>query len=85
MAENPFDKVDRDDRAQVVSAQEKMIKEQWVAAMETKIVGEALGDCYRSEGVNHYENCRHIAERYLDMLRNSRVKGWMAAERNYDP
>ncbi len=27
-----------------------------------------LAQCYREEGVNHYENCRDIAEEYYKTL-----------------
>ena len=31
--------------------------------MEQRLVRDELAKCYKSEGVNHYVNCRHLAER----------------------
>ncbi|ORX37966.1 hypothetical protein BD324DRAFT_563277, partial [Kockovaella imperatae] len=52
---------------------EKFIREVWVRTMEVRIVGEELAKCYRHEGVNHKQNCAELADRYLKMLRKSRV------------
>ena len=41
--------------------------------METRIVRETLDDCYRGEGVNAAENCKHLAERYINMLQENKV------------
>ena len=42
--------------------------------MEARIVRENLSTCQKVEGVNHYERCRHLAERYADMLKENRVR-----------
>ncbi|KAF8525828.1 hypothetical protein BU17DRAFT_40975, partial [Hysterangium stoloniferum] len=52
---------------------ENIIREQWIKAMELRIVQEQLAVCHKSEGVNHYENCKEWSDRYLSMLGNSRV------------
>jgi hypothetical protein len=26
-------------------------------------------ECYRKEGVNHYENCRDVAEKYYNLVK----------------
>ncbi|KAI0050459.1 hypothetical protein FA95DRAFT_1603475 [Auriscalpium vulgare] len=59
-----------------VAAREAHMRESWVRAMEARIVQEQLQTCYRVEGVNHYENCREISEKYLTMLRENRVTGY---------
>lgn len=41
--------------------------------MEARIVRENLEKCYRVEGVNHLENCRHLADRYVEMLKENKV------------
>ncbi len=43
-------------------------------AMELRLVGDELGKCHKAEGVNHYENCRWLSEKYLAMLRHNRVR-----------
>jgi len=42
--------------------------------MEARIVRENLSKCQKIEGVNHYERCKDLAERYTDMLKDSRVR-----------
>jgi hypothetical protein len=42
--------------------------------MEARIVRENLSKCHKIEGVNHYEKCKDLAERYADMLRENRVR-----------
>jgi hypothetical protein len=41
--------------------------------MEVRIVAENLKKCHRIEGVNHYEKCRDIAEKYREMLKDHKV------------
>jgi len=52
------------------------IRESWVKAMETRLVREELEKCHQGEGVNHYENCRWLSEKYLSMMKENRVKGY---------
>lgn len=42
--------------------------------MEARLVREELDKCQQGEGVNHYENCRWLADKYATMLRESRVR-----------
>ena len=42
--------------------------------MEARIVRESLSKCQKVEGVNHYEGCKDLAERYTDMLRENKVR-----------
>lgn len=59
--------------AEVLAARENKIRESWIKVMETRLVRDELAKCWRTEGVNHYENCHHLTKRYLDMLRENRV------------
>jgi len=52
------------------------IRESWVKAMEARLVREELEKCQKSEGVNHYENCRWLSEKYLTMLKENKIKGY---------
>ncbi|KAF8656781.1 hypothetical protein AX16_002333 [Volvariella volvacea WC 439] len=52
------------------------IRESWVRAMEARLVREELEKCQKAEGVNHYENCKWLADKYLDMLKRNRVQGY---------
>ena len=42
--------------------------------MEARIVRDQLQSCYRIEGVNHYETCRELSEKYITLLRENRVR-----------
>lgn len=52
---------------------EAKLRELWVRAMEARLVRDELGKCQQAEGVNHYENCAWLSQKYLGMLRESRV------------
>ena len=41
--------------------------------MEARIVRDQLQSCYRAEGVNHYESCRELSEKYTTLLKENRV------------
>jgi len=55
---------------------EDHIRESWVKAMEVRLVREELAKCHQAEGVNHYENCSWLSQKYLNMLKENRVKGY---------
>jgi len=44
-----------------------------VKAMEARLVRAELQKCHRGEGVNHYKNCKEIAEMYAGMIRENKV------------
>lgn len=52
---------------------EHHVRESWVKAMEARLVREELEKCQKTEGVNHYENCRWLSEKYLTMLKENQV------------
>lgn len=56
-----------------VRAREEHIRESWVRAMEVQIVRDELTKCQRAESVNHYENCKSLADKYIALLRENRV------------
>ncbi|KAI0784180.1 NADH-ubiquinone oxidoreductase 12 kDa subunit [Abortiporus biennis] len=62
--------------AKRINDRDALIRESWVRAMEARIVRSNLEKCYRLEGVNHYENCKVYADRYADMLKENKVKGY---------
>jgi hypothetical protein len=49
------------------------MKKSWVEAMKLRLVLAELNKCHKGEGVNHYENCKWLAEKYLHMMREHRV------------
>lgn len=50
------------------------IRESWVKAMEVRLVRDEVEKCQKAEGVNHYENCKWLVDKYLDKLRDNRVR-----------
>ncbi|KZT42164.1 hypothetical protein SISSUDRAFT_109950 [Sistotremastrum suecicum HHB10207 ss-3] len=64
----------------VLAARDHTIREQWVKAMELRLVREELEKCQQSEGVNGYENCKDFAQRYLSMLKDHRVVGYKVVD-----
>ena len=52
-----------------IEARQQDARERIVAGAELKVLQEKLRWCYHKEGVNHYENCKGIAEAYLEKLR----------------
>ncbi|KAG5519009.1 hypothetical protein PMAC_002540 [Pneumocystis sp. 'macacae'] len=64
------------------AAKDHAIRETWIRAMEMRLVKEDLDRCYRTEGVDHYEKCRELSDRYWRMLRQDyRVRGYLGDER----
>ncbi|KAI0091353.1 NADH-ubiquinone oxidoreductase 12 kDa subunit [Irpex rosettiformis] len=55
---------------------EDFIRESWIRTMEARIVQDNLQKCYRYEGVNNLENCKQLAQRYAQMLKDNRLQGY---------
>ncbi|KAG9102451.1 hypothetical protein FS749_000042 [Ceratobasidium sp. UAMH 11750] len=64
----------------VQESRENHIREAWIKVMETRLVREELQKCHKFEGVNHYQSCKELAERYIDMLKDAKVKGYTVVE-----
>lgn len=41
--------------------------------MEARLVREELSKCRKGEGVNSYQNCKHLADLYLELLKDANV------------
>eukprot|EP00297_Palpitomonas_bilix_P015981 CAMPEP_0113882538 /NCGR_PEP_ID=MMETSP0780_2-20120614/9020_1 /TAXON_ID=652834 /ORGANISM="Palpitomonas bilix" /LENGTH=97 /DNA_ID=CAMNT_0000869583 /DNA_START=116 /DNA_END=409 /DNA_ORIENTATION=- /assembly_acc=CAM_ASM_000599 len=48
---------------------EKEYREQWKTLGEFRVVSQQLSECYRREGVNHYKNCKELAQRYIELAK----------------
>lgn len=59
--------------AEQIADKENHIRESWVTAMEARLVREELQKCFKAEGTNHYANCKYLAERYAQMIRDNKV------------
>ncbi|MCJ1239601.1 hypothetical protein MMC14_007599 [Varicellaria rhodocarpa] len=80
-----FEGVNYDDQTALKAAQDSVIKEQWVRSMMARLVREELGRCYYREGVNHLERCGRLRDRYMELLKDAKVKGHLFAQQNYVP
>ncbi|KAI9783894.1 MAG: hypothetical protein M1816_001146 [Peltula sp. TS41687] len=80
-----FDGVDYDDQKALKAAQDAIIREQWVKVMMARLVRDELGKCYYREGVNHLEKCGRLRERYFELLKEGRVRGYLFEQQNYVP
>jgi hypothetical protein len=47
---------------------EQRARERQVAYETVKLLRQKVIHCYRTEGVNHYENCRDVAQAYYDVI-----------------
>ena len=47
---------------------EQRARERQVAYETVKLLRQDVINCYRKEGVNHYENCRDVAKTYYDLI-----------------
>lgn len=56
-----FDDIDYSDSKALRSAQDSLIREQWIRVEALKTVRHALEKCFQTQGPNQYENCKDIA------------------------
>lgn len=47
---------------------EQRARERQVAIETVKLLRRRVIDCYRKEGVNHYENCKEVCQEYFDQI-----------------
>ncbi|KAJ7547078.1 hypothetical protein O6H91_08G068000 [Diphasiastrum complanatum] len=59
------------DPVAMLEMREHLVREKWVRIEMAKILREKVQDCYRREGVNHYQNCRKLVHKYLDFINNA--------------
>ncbi|KAI9299227.1 hypothetical protein K502DRAFT_298490 [Neoconidiobolus thromboides FSU 785] len=59
----------------IIEARAQRVREDWVKVYEARIIRQSLVQCYKTESVNHYQHCRHLAEAYLQRLQKNRVGG----------
>ncbi|KAL1931199.1 hypothetical protein VTP01DRAFT_10336 [Rhizomucor pusillus] len=71
-----LEEVDPKDHKAVYAARAQKIRDDWVKAMEARIIKEKLDECYRTEGVNHYQNCRDLADLYIKTIKENKVRGF---------
>ncbi|KNF05496.1 hypothetical protein PSHT_07184, partial [Puccinia striiformis] len=65
---------------QLKEARDKKIREDWIRVMEMRINQEKLAECYRTEGVNSYEQCAHLAQTVISQIPEGRIRGFRLLE-----
>ncbi|KAG9131265.1 hypothetical protein Leryth_006124 [Lithospermum erythrorhizon] len=61
------------DPVAMLEMREHLVREKWIQIEKAKILREKVRWCYRVEGVNHLQKCRHLVTQYLDATRGV---GW---------
>ncbi|CAA3012984.1 Hypothetical predicted protein [Olea europaea subsp. europaea] len=61
------------DPVAMLEMREHLVREKWIDIEKAKILREKVKWCYRVEGVNHLQKCRHLVQQYLDATRGI---GW---------
>ncbi|KAI7903095.1 uncharacterized protein BX663DRAFT_551942 [Cokeromyces recurvatus] len=71
-----LEQVDPNDHKAVYAARNQKIRDDWVKVMEARLIKEKLDECYRTEGVNHYQTCRELADMYFATIKTHKVEGF---------
>ncbi|XP_003620491.2 NADH dehydrogenase [ubiquinone] 1 beta subcomplex subunit 10-B isoform X1 [Medicago truncatula] len=61
------------DPVAMLEMREHIVREKWIQIEKAKIIREKLRWCYRIEGINHHQKCRHLVKQYLESTRGI---GW---------
>ena len=69
------------DPVAMLEYREHLVREKWIQIETAKIIREKLRWCYRIEGVNHLQKCRHLVDQYLEATRGI---GWGKDHRPYE-
>ena len=56
----------RADPVAFVRQREHETREAMIDIEKAKLIRERLRECYRREGVNHFENCKELVEKYAE-------------------
>lgn len=56
-----------------LAERDEKVRESWVRTMEARIVREELQKCQKAEGINHYQVCHDLAQRYMGLLKDAKV------------
>mmetsp|Transcript_881 Transcript_881/g.1815 ORF Transcript_881/g.1815 Transcript_881/m.1815 type:complete len:113 (-) Transcript_881:591-929(-) len=51
-----------------LQAVEQRARERQVAVETVRLLRRDVIECYRKEGVNHYENCREVVDKYAKVV-----------------
>ena len=51
-----------------ILAAEQRARERQIAYETVRLLRQDVIECYRKEGVNHYDNCQAVNKRYYDVV-----------------
>ncbi|KAF5796733.1 putative NADH dehydrogenase [ubiquinone] 1 beta subcomplex subunit 10 [Helianthus annuus] len=57
------------DPVAMLEMRKHIVREKWIDIETSKIICDKLRWCYRIEGVNHLQKCRHLVQQYMDSTR----------------
>lgn len=79
-----FDDIDYENFAQVSDARKSMLREQWIRTYSLRVTHEALRKCKTYHQVDAQKNCRPLILKYMKMLEDYPMQGYMGYQKN-DP
>ncbi|KAK9478421.1 hypothetical protein V1514DRAFT_320141 [Lipomyces japonicus] len=79
-----FDDIDYNDPVALRQAQRSELEHQWIKQYALRELRKALKLCYEVRGVNHQQDCKDLALKYLDLLPSHKLHGYTGIQRN-DP
>merc|ERR1719384_1175141 len=56
------------DPVKFIQAAEQRARERQIAIETVRLLRQDVIDCYRREGVNHFENCKEVNETYYKVI-----------------
>ncbi|KAI9221302.1 hypothetical protein BC828DRAFT_381369 [Blastocladiella britannica] len=72
----PIKDLDLNDPVAVLEARDQHLRAEWVEVLKTRIIREKLVRCYKREGVNHVDNCKHLVTAYVDRVKRGGIQSW---------
>ncbi|KAM0022604.1 putative NADH dehydrogenase [ubiquinone] 1 beta subcomplex subunit 10 [Helianthus debilis subsp. tardiflorus] len=69
------------DPVAMLEMRDHIVREKWIDIETFKIIRNKLRWCYRIEGVNHLQKCRHLVQQYMDSTHGI---GWGKNGRHLD-
>eukprot|EP00239_Pterosperma_sp_CCMP1384_P001177 CAMPEP_0197846856 /NCGR_PEP_ID=MMETSP1438-20131217/4647_1 /TAXON_ID=1461541 /ORGANISM="Pterosperma sp., Strain CCMP1384" /LENGTH=96 /DNA_ID=CAMNT_0043458631 /DNA_START=60 /DNA_END=350 /DNA_ORIENTATION=+ len=61
------------DPAEFLFEKEHKTVERLVAVGTAQVWRDQVRECYRTEGVNHYENCKEVVVNYLNAIKGTSI------------
>uniref|UniRef100_A0A7S0IBU7 Uncharacterized protein n=1 Tax=Micromonas pusilla TaxID=38833 RepID=A0A7S0IBU7_MICPS len=58
------------DKVAAIAQREHVVREKMVKIETAKLLRERVQECYKLEGVNHYQNCKEEVKAYLESIKN---------------